>query len=197
LGRSGCGKSSLLKAIAGLQNETIQSGQITLNASMAYMAQQDALLPWLSVLDNIKLVHRLHHSHTEKTHQQANVLLEQVGLSDKAQCFPYQLSGGQRQRVALARTLMRSAELILMDEPFSAVDAITRLELQTLAAQLLADKTVILITHDPVEAIRLVDQIYIIKNAGLNAHFTPSGERPRLIHHEYHLRLQQQILSAL
>lgn len=197
LGRSGCGKSTLLKAIAGLDHGAVQQGQIDCHAAIAYMAQQDALLPWLSVLQNVQLAHRLHGRANAHTTAKARQLLADVGLNGHADKPPYELSGGQRQRVALARTLMQDAELILMDEPFSAVDAITRLELQRLAAELLADKTVILITHDPQEAIRLADTIYIMKNGELGEVYTPDNPRPRFAVEQSQPALQQRLLEAL
>ncbi len=197
LGRSGCGKSTLLKAIAKLNHGAIQHGQIHCHAKTAYMAQQDALLPWLSVVQNVQLASRLQHNANSKTLAQAHKLLHNVGLGEHAHKPPYELSGGQRQRVALARTLMQDAEIILMDEPFSAVDAITRLDLQQLAAELLVDKSVILITHDPQEAIRLADSIYIMQNGGLSQPYKPEKPRPRFIAEQSQLLLQQQLLEVL
>lgn len=197
LGRSGCGKSTLLKAIAKLDHGVVQHGQIYCETDIAYMAQQDALLPWLSVVQNVQFAQILKGCANSHTMAKAYKLLTDVGLSEHADKLPYELSGGQRQRVALARTLMQDAELILMDEPFSAVDAITRLELQRLATQLLSHKTVILITHDPQEAIRLTDQIYIMKNAGLGEVYIPNYLRPRFEVDQSQPELQQQLLEAL
>lgn len=224
LGRSGCGKSTLLKAIAGLQPDTIRTGHILFDADtdgsahatkhdtapnaelmprhrqsspIAYMAQQDALLPWLSIRKNVQLADRLHWRVSAATRKKADQLLTQVGLAEHAHKAPYALSGGQRQRAALARTLMQSAELILMDEPFSALDAITRLELQGLAAELLAEKTVMMITHDPGEAVRLADQIYVMKAGGLSQPFVPDGNRPRFHADLAQPVLQQRLVEAL
>lgn len=197
LGRSGCGKSTLIKTIAQLIPETITSGTIRTNANIAYMAQKDGLLPWLSVIDNVQLANRLHGTISADTRAKAKNLLAQIGLADKAEQPPYCLSGGQRQRVALARTLMHSAELILMDEPFSAVDAITRLELQELASQMLSEKTVIFITHDPAEAVRLADDIYVINNQRLSQSFQPLKTRPRCMTEIANFDLQAQLLAAL
>jgi len=176
LGRSGCGKSSLLRYLANLLNEQVHfsgslsiSSPLDLQEQVAYMAQQDLLMPWLTVLDNVLLSEKFSantkKSQNDKKQQmnKAKQLLQQVGLADKATLLPQQLSGGMRQRVALARTLMQEKPIVLMDEPFSALDAVTRYRLQNLACELLKDKTVVLITHDPQEAIRLADRLYIMQ----------------------------------
>jgi putative hydroxymethylpyrimidine transport system ATP-binding protein len=176
LGRSGCGKSSLLRYLANLLETKVQfSGTLSTNTKtdlkgqVAYMAQQDLLMPWLTVLENVLLSEKFSintkKSQNDKKQQinKAKQLLQQVGLADKAALLPQQLSGGMRQRVALARTLMQKKSIVLMDEPFSALDAVTRYRLQNLACELLKDKTVVLITHDPQEAIRLADQLYIMQ----------------------------------
>lgn len=164
LGRSGVGKSTLLRAIAGLENDAVQQGEIVFPRplKLAWLAQQDSLYPWLSIMDNVQLQHHLTGTKTAETTAQAEQLLAAVQMGAHRHKPCYQLSGGQRQRVALARTLMQHADLILMDEPFSALDAVTRLQLQDLACDLLRDKTVLLITHDPQEAIRLADRIAIL-----------------------------------
>jgi len=168
LGRSGCGKSSLLKVILGLEHPFRLQGSLSCQASCAYMAQQDALLPWLSVIENVNLSQRLQGN---KIASKAWKCLEQVGLLPFAYKKPYLLSGGQKQRVALARTMMQETELILMDEPFSAVDAISRIELQIFTKKILANRAMILITHDPLEALRLADKIYVIQNKTLTPPF--------------------------
>jgi putative hydroxymethylpyrimidine transport system ATP-binding protein len=217
LGRSGCGKTSLLRYLAGLLDQQVTwSGEYAINANqqaladlnnqIAYMAQQDLLLPWLSVLDNVTLSSKfggkMSKSASKVTSQastdKALTLLAKVGLADNAQHFPQQLSGGMRQRVALARTLMQDKPVVLMDEPFSALDAVTRYRLQDLACELLADKTVVLITHDPQEAIRLADQIYIMQGTPASAEnlSVPTSATPRQFDAEC-AQLQQQIMSCL
>ncbi len=197
LGRSGCGKSTFLKAIAGLNHGATQTGHLRVNGNIAYMAQQDSLLPWLNAVQNVELAPRLHKQNNQDTQAKAHKLLGKVGLAEHANKAPYELSGGQRQRVALARTLMQTADIILMDEPFSAVDAITRLELQCLSAKLLADKTVILITHDPAEAVRLADVIYVMITGCLSEPLVPQDRRPRLEPHQAQPELQQRLLEML
>lgn len=167
LGRSGVGKSSLLKAIAGLlpydEGSILFDERAGLGASVAWMAQDDLLMPWLNVLDNVCLGYRLRQHLTAEIREQALVLLEKVGLADLAMRMPYQLSGGQRQRVALARTLLEDKPIVLMDEPFSALDVVSRLQLQTLFVELLVGRTVILITHDPLEALRLSQCVWLMQ----------------------------------
>lgn len=169
LGRSGTGKSTLLRAIAGLLPPESVCGQILIDGRdsrhghIALMAQQNDLLPWLSARDNILLGARLRGERAD--HGAAREWLAAIGLADHADKHPAELSGGQRQRIALARTLAENRPLILMDEPFSALDAVNRHSLQTLAARLVKGKTVIMITHDPAEALRLADTLHILDNA--------------------------------
>ena len=207
LGRSGSGKSSLLRALAQLLGERICelqvecSDNLPLTGRIAYMAQQDLLLPWLSVLENTTLGHRLR----DRSHTRADIvaramrLLQQVGLAAFAHANPDELSGGMRQRAALARTLMENQPIVLMDEPFSALDAITRLELQNLAAELLRERTTLLITHDPLEALRLGDTVYTLdgRPARLSAPLHPSGPTPRSAGDAQLLSLQARLLTQL
>jgi len=188
LGPSGVGKTTLLRLIAGLITSNsgsteVFSGEIGGNKNIVYMAQQDCLLPWLTALDNALLGPKLRGEKLEFPRQQAKALLAQVGLASAENKYPRQLSLGMRQRVALVRTLLEDKPVVLMDEPFSALDAITRFQLQTLAAELLKNRTVLLVTHDPVEALRLADDIYILSGQPATLHLavgltTPAPRDP-------------------
>ena len=168
LGPSGVGKSSLLRLLAGLAAPTAPT-ELTWTSEprrIALLAQQDMLLPWLSVLDNALLGPRLRgESNLEAQRKRAIDLLTRIGLGDALAKRPAALSGGMRQRAALARVFVEDAPVVLMDEPFSQLDAITRHDLQTLAAELFADRTVLLVTHDPLEALRLGHRIVIMAGA--------------------------------
>ena len=216
LGGSGVGKTSLLRFIAGLDKESVSrnatvSGTalcedgLKLNQRIAWMAQQDLLLPWFNVLENVTLGQRLRapafrrKAISEEQQDNARVILSRVGLSHKAKALPQQLSGGQRQRVALARTLMENRPVVLMDEPFGALDAITRLNLQDLACELLQNRTVLLITHDPLEALRLGHQVYHLQGhpARLTDAIQPPGTTPRSLDNTELMTLHAQLLERL
>lgn len=175
LGESGVGKSTLLRTLAGLI-APLPGARFTgtdgapVEGRIAYMAQQDLLLPWLTAADNVALGARLR-GETPDAGKVAE-LLARTGIADRQAAKPGEMSGGERQRVALARTLMEERPIVLMDEPFSALDAITRTQLQDLAFELLADRTVVMVTHDPFEALRLGASIHIIRT-GHNRDQTP------------------------
>lgn len=202
LGPSGVGKSTLLRLLAGLtsvgDNDEL-SAEISgySHNDIAYMAQQDGLLPWLTVRENVMLGATLRAAKCDVV--TANQLLTQVGLIDAADKTPEQLSGGMRQRAALVRTLIENKSIVLMDEPFSALDAITRLRLQELAVKLLHGKTVLFITHDPLEALRVADNIYVMSGrpATLGKVIQPHGIAPRNLTDENLLALQGKLLIEL
>lgn len=167
VGRSGVGKTSLLRLLATLEKPDSgfieNAGAKDLSRQIAYMSQEDGLLPWLNALDNVQLGARLRGSVDKDSRAKAIHLLEQVNLQDWATALPKALSGGMRQRIALARTLFENRKLVLMDEPFSGLDAITRDELQSLSYDLLVGKTVVLVTHDPSEALRLCHYVHVLR----------------------------------
>lgn len=207
LGASGIGKTSLLKMMAGLSTaaETIlgaikTSNSIPLSQQIAYMAQQDLLLPWLNVFDNAALSLRLSKSSTlEKNRklQLTHELLDAAGLGNFKDLFPHQLSGGMRQRVALVRTIVQEKPVVLLDEPFSALDTITRYHLQNLAAKMLRGKTMVMVTHDPAEALRLADKVYLLSGAPAKIQLLaePKGPMPRNLCD--HAIMQEQLFSQL
>ena len=201
LGSSGVGKSTLLRCIADLEIENITDGKILLKkgTNIAWLSQENSLYPWLSILDNVQLYHHLKGTKTKQTLQKAKELLSQVNMSKHFNKKTYELSGGQKQRVALARTLMQDANLILMDEPFAALDAITKIQLQDLTCHLLKDKTVVLVTHDPQEAIKLANHIYILKNQPVILEKVASleGTLPHQLSNEKLWNLQEELISKL
>jgi len=201
LGASGAGKSSLLRIIAGLAPPT--SGSVTgsdnqpLAGRIAWMGQKDLLYPWLSVIDNVALGARLRGEKVDR--DWARHLLARVGLSREEKSLPATLSGGMRQRAALARTLYERQPIVLMDEPFSALDAITRTQIQTLAAELLAQHTVLLITHDPAEACRLSHRLLVLSPYpfGIDDSHSIAGLPPRAPDNLDSMRSQAELLQQL
>lgn len=176
LGASGCGKSSLLTALAGLN--PVSGGQILFDgeplnkpdARLSLVFQDPCLLPWLNARQNTAFALTLSGGPKLTRHEiqaQTDTALQWVGLQHCAHAYPDQLSGGMAQRVALARALVRSPEILLMDEPFSALDAITRLSMQELLLGLIAHRrnAVVLVTHDIDEALMLGDRILLMGGA--------------------------------
>jgi NitT/TauT family transport system ATP-binding protein len=172
IGPSGCGKSTLLNIGSGLtipsegaafvDNELVQSP----NAHVAFMLQKDLLLPWRSIAQNVMLGVEIQGIPTSERKRRAGALLKTLGLEEFSNHHPHQLSGGMRQRVALARTLAVDPTVLLLDEPFSAVDAQTRMMLQLELAQTLKreSKTALLITHDLLEAVTLSDRVLVMSS---------------------------------
>jgi len=172
VGPSGCGKSTILSIIAKLINPT--DGKIFLkqkpyqqvSLKVGYMLQQDYLFPWKTILQNILIGPKIIDSLSEDTINRATELLTEVGLKGSETAYPNELSGGMRQRVALVRTLITNPDVLLFDEPFSALDYVTRLRLENLVAKLMKSygKTVILVTHDLGEAISMSDKILLMQS---------------------------------
>lgn len=165
LGGSGAGKSTILRLLAGLPTAARFAGQISAPNRIAYMAQEDLLQPRLSLLDNVLISAHLRGQPPDR--DRARALLARMGLAGQETRRPDSLSGGQRQRVALARALMEEAPLALLDEPFSALDAGTRRQMQDLALAHLTGCSVLLVTHDPIEALRLGDRVVLLKDGAL------------------------------
>lgn len=186
LGPSGVGKSTLMRIAAGLDagtgsyKATLTNGA-PLKDSVALMAQRDALLPWLSVLDNACLGAYPREEPLAERKDQAEALLVQVGLGEYLDAAPVTLSGGMRQRVALIRTLLEDRPIVLLDEPFAALDRPNRQKMQDLSAEMLAGRTVLAITHDPLEALRLCHRIVIAegKPTRLRDEPAPAAAPPR------------------
>lgn len=200
LGPSGVGKTTILRLFASLETHGQFEGAIGFTngdpvPACAYMAQQDLLMPWLNVLENVCLGASLRGEMADR--KRAHDLVVRVGLSDHIEKKPGQLSGGMRQRAALARTLMEDQPLVLLDEPFSALDATTRADMQELAHELLTGRTVLLVTHDPGEAARLGDQIFILKETGLSEAASKNESDIVAAEAPDTLRLQALLLSKL
>jgi sulfonate transport system ATP-binding protein len=169
IGGSGCGKSTLLRAVAGLDRAT--SGTVTLDniaisaphAKIGIIFQEPRLLPWLSVAGNIGF--GLSELSADARRARIERALSRVGLADKAEAWPREVSGGQAQRVAIARALVPQPEVLLLDEPFSALDAFTRRDLQDHLLDLWTDTrpTLVLVTHDVDEAVVLADRVLVMR----------------------------------
>jgi sulfonate transport system ATP-binding protein len=200
VGRSGCGKSTLLRIVAGL--EQISSGNITVNGqelngrnkSAKIMFQDGRLLPWKKVYDNVGIGLKL-----DSQKQQILKILEQVGLSDRAQAWPSELSGGQQQRVALARALIHEPQLLLLDEPLGALDALTRIEMHELIENLCREKqlTTILVTHDVEEAVVLANRVILIEEGEIVMDLPIRLPYPRQRDNPLFSKLVSQILNEI
>lgn len=201
LGASGVGKSSLLKIIAGLASpaagRVVATDGQPLRHRIVYMGQQDLLYPWLKVIDNVMVGARLRREKPDR--ERALQLLGRVGLAERAGALPSELSGGMRQRAALARTLYEDRPIVLMDEPFSALDTFTRARVQDLAAELLEGRTTLLITHDPLEACRLGHHLVVLSGhpAKLGPPIAIAGKIPRAPDDEELLHIQGRLMRVL
>src|SRR5262247_843006 len=170
IGPSGCGKSTIFNIIAGLLEPT--SGRVLIDGvdatgtigRVGYMLQKDLLLPWRTVLDNTVLGMEIQHVPLRAARERALPLLHRYGLAGFEYLYPNALSGGMRQRAALLRTLLFDTDVILLDEPFGALDAQTKLKMQEWLMQLWSDfgKTVLFVTHDVEEAIYLSDEVHVM-----------------------------------
>ena len=201
LGPSGVGKSTILRLLAGLGDGIAFEGKIVadvgapLEGRIALMAQSDLLMPWLDATANVTLGARLRGEAPQA--DRARLVLERVGLADHAGKRPHALSGGQRQRVALARTLIEDRAIVLLDEPFSALDARSRALMQDLAAELLTGRTVLHVTHDAAEAARLGQTILLMTQVGIDAIAPPEIPTPRPFDAPETLAFQSRLLRQL
>jgi sulfonate transport system ATP-binding protein len=192
LGRSGSGKSTLLRTLAGL--DAAPAGTVTVPARRAVVFQEPRLLPWKKVWRNVSLGLR-----EGDTRARAEAALTELGLSHRLNAWPLTLSGGEAQRVALARALVRDPSLMLLDEPFAALDALTRLRMQALVGKLWQahDLTVLLVTHDVDEALLLADRAVVLIDGRIGADIPIPLDRPRHHGHPDFIRLRQQLLYTL
>lgn len=168
VGSSGCGKSTIIKLIAGI--EKADSGSIV-SSSIGYMPQKDLLLPWRTVLENILLPFEINGKDLKEGKKLALEYLKKLKLDSYSNSFPNELSGGMKQRISFLRTLMTQGEILLLDEPFSALDMITKEQLQSWLLEILKElnKSIIFITHDINEAIFLSNRILVCKNSPMDS----------------------------
>lgn len=207
IGLSGVGKTTLFNVVAGLLKP--YCGTVLLNGeditnkpgNISYMLQKDLLLPFRTVIDNIALPLIIKGIPKKIARQQVLPYLENFSLTDKANCYPHELSGGMRQRVALLRTYLFSAKAALLDEPFSALDSITRANIQSWYMDIMQKLklTTILITHDIDEAILLSDRVYILSGqpATLTYHIDVGLERPRNSTDTEFIEIKKKLLKEL
>jgi ABC-type nitrate/sulfonate/bicarbonate transport system ATPase subunit len=198
VGPSGCGKSTLLELVCGLQAP--DSGRVAA-APATLMPQRDALLPWLNAEDNAGLALRLGGASREEAAAAARPLFARFGLDGFERSRPAELSGGMRQRVAFLRTLLAGTDVLCLDEPFGALDAITRAEMQAWLAGALArePRTVLLVTHDVEEALVLADRVLVLspRPGRVVAELTVDVRRPRRPTDRSVVALRERALEAL
>lgn len=198
VGPSGCGKSTLLELLCGLQSP--DSGSIVCPPAVL-MPQRDLLLAWLSALDNAALALRIAGLSRAQAREQARALFVELGLDGFQEARPQELSGGMRQRVAFLRTLLAGKPVLCLDEPFGALDAITRCEMQEWLARTLArePRTVVLVTHDVEEAILLADRVTVLspRPGRVAAQLEVEIARPRLRTDPEVIALRERALAAL
>jgi sulfonate transport system ATP-binding protein len=192
LGASGSGKSTLLRALGGLDPDA--AGDLRVPAQRAVVYQEHRLLPWARVWKNVVLGVR-----GPALRDRAAAALEEVGLSSHADAWPLTLSGGESQRVALARALVRTPRLLLLDEPFGALDALTRLKAQALVGELWAEHrpAVLLVTHDVEEALLLADRALLLAGGRIEREIDIGLPRPRSLDHPDFIALRRTLLQGL
>ncbi|MFI0900974.1 ABC transporter ATP-binding protein [Streptomyces sp. NPDC020983] len=176
LGRSGSGKSTLLRAVAGLDHGVAGSGELSVPERVSLSFQDSRLLPWMRVLDNVVLGIR-----GRQARERGRTALAEVGLEGRERSWPHELSGGEQQRAALARALVREPQLLLADEPFGALDALTRLRMHGLLRELYERHrpAVLLVTHDVDEAVELADRVLVLEEGRIAVDLTVDLPSPR------------------
>ncbi len=201
LGPSGVGKTTLLKLLSGFGKQMLslaewQGLSLSGMTQVAYLPQQDTLLPWASITDNVLIGYKMRGQNITRTLiEKARDTLCNVGLSGYTDTYPHQLSGGMRQRVAIARTLMEDRSVILMDEPFSSLDPLTRYEIQDLASAAFKNRTVIMVTHDCIEALRMAHELLIIEGPEkLERSQLPETPMPRAFNDPVVLQYQNELM---
>ena len=198
VGPSGCGKTTLLELVCGLQEP--ETGRVRA-APAVLMPQRDLLLPWLDALDNAALALRIHGAGRDEARERAQPLFTAFGLQGFEHARPHELSGGMRQRVAFLRTLLSGKPLLCLDEPFGALDAITRAEMRDWLAGALAGepRTTLLVTHDVEEAAVLADRIVVLspRPACVQAVLEVPLPRPRRVTDPALMAIREQALDAL
>ncbi|NOV90228.1 ABC-type nitrate/sulfonate/bicarbonate transport system ATPase subunit [Clostridium acetobutylicum] len=175
LGPSGCGKSTLFNIITALTDA--DSGEVKVSGDIGYMQQKDLLLPWKTVIDNVVLPLDLKGKNKKESRSEAKKYIEIMGLKGYENKYPYELSGGMKQRASFLRTFLSSSEIMLLDEPFGALDSITKGNMQKWILQMkdVLKRTILFITHDIEEAILLSDRIYVL------------GSRPGVVKKEFNI----------
>ncbi|WAU79645.1 ABC transporter ATP-binding protein [Streptomyces sp. Qhu-G9] len=194
LGHSGSGKSTLLRAIAGLDHEVTGSGRLAAPERVSVVFQDSRLLPWRRVLDNVLLG-----LGGEDADRRGREALDEVGLKGRERAWPNELSGGEAQRAALARSLVREPELLLADEPFGALDALTRIKMHALLRKLWKRHrpAVLLVTHDVDEAIVLADRVLVLDRGRVGLDLTIDRPHPRSYRDPLLGEYRERLLSAL
>jgi sulfonate transport system ATP-binding protein len=198
IGKSGCGKSTLLRILAGLEKPTSGTFDNFSRERTRIMFQEPRLLPWQRIIDNVG-VGLTGISKGYEAEEQALALLDEVGLQDRADEWPYVLSGGQKQRVALARALVARPELLALDEPLGALDALTRIEMHQLIERIWRKQrfAAVLVTHDVSEAVALADRIVVIDEGQIALDLKVDLERPRRHATPEAARLEAEVLESL
>ncbi|ORI00308.1 ABC transporter ATP-binding protein [Campylobacter concisus] len=194
LGRSGCGKTTLLRLIAGLESVSLGEINFKEQAKIGFVFQEPRLMPFLNVYENIVFALKKHEIDEVKIDR----LISMIGLNDFKFAAVSQLSGGMSSRVSLARVLAYEANLILMDEPFAALDAFTRASMQAEILKLQAGKTIIFVTHNVDEALYLADEIILLEKGGMKSSYDLSNlAKPRDLLCDELINLKRKILSEI